>query len=371
MRSPKTAKVALVHDYLLQYGGAEKVLESLCHLFPEAPIYTGAYNPAKMSEIINSHKIISPTGVFSKFPKLLTFLMPFVFENFDLREFDVVISEGTAWPKGVLTTPDQVHISYIHTPPRFLYGYSVESAKRNDWYFKPIVSVIDHFLRIWDYEAAQRPDFLIANSQEIQKRIKKFYGRESTLIYPPVDVDFGDPSLIPPKDAPAQYFLACGRLVAYKNFDLLIKAFAQLPEINLVIIGTGREEGRLSAMAPKNVTFAGRVDEATKHAYFEHCQGFINPVADEDLGITPIEAQAHGKPVLAHKSGGHLETITEGVTGMFFEDLAPEKLAQSIRDFAQKIEGGGFNSATAKQKVQKYGKSRFEKEMESFVQRKS
>ncbi|MEN9389692.1 MAG: hypothetical protein RLY61_776, partial [Candidatus Parcubacteria bacterium] len=173
-------KVAFVHDYLSQYGGAEKTLEALLELYPTADIYTGLYNPKNLPETITSKNIIAPRNkLFLKLSKLLTFLMPVIFESFDLRSYDLIISDGTAWPKGVITSPNQLHIAYIHTPPRFLYKYSVETTKRNKWYLKPFVSVVDHFLRIWDFGAAQRPNYLIANSIEVQKRIKKFYKRDA------------------------------------------------------------------------------------------------------------------------------------------------------------------------------------------------
>ena len=150
-------KVAFVHDYLSQYGGAEKTLEALLELYPTADIYTGLYNPKNLPETITSKNIIAPRNkLFLKLSKLLTFLMPVIFESFDLRSYDLIISDGTAWPKGVITSPNQLHIAYIHTPPRFLYKYSVETTKRNKWYLKPFVSVVDHFLRIWDFGAAQR-----------------------------------------------------------------------------------------------------------------------------------------------------------------------------------------------------------------------
>src|SRR3990167_10058011 len=213
MNSPK---VAIVHDYLVQYGGAETTLEYICDIFPDAPIYTSMYNPKNLSEKLNKKRVITPKmgPLFNFLPKHLSFLMPIVFENFDLDGFDIIISSGTAYAKSVLTRPNQLHISYIHTPPRFLYGYSVESTNRNRWNYKPVVSYLDHYLRIWDYVAAQRPNFILTNSNNTKKRIEKFYNRDAKVIYPPIKLDNNISSKKDPLIEP--YYFMHGRLSAYK-----------------------------------------------------------------------------------------------------------------------------------------------------------
>ncbi|GIW69819.1 MAG: glycosyl transferase [Patescibacteria group bacterium] len=367
-------KIAFVHDYLLHYGGAEKVLEAMLELYPNSPIYTSIYNPERLSETINSKKIICPKNrLYQKFPKYLSFMMPLVFENFDLREYDIIISDSSAWSKGVLTKPEQLHISYIHTPPRFLYKYSVESTKRSAWYFKPFVSVLDSLLRVWDHAAGQRPNYLIANSEEVRSRIKKFYGRDAQVIYPPVEIDLNshnkvaDEKLKATLDKP--YFLIVSRLVAYKNIDRVIEAFKNL-ETNLLIIGTGNEEEKLKSLAGPNVKFLGKLDEVGKSVLMENCLGVINAVQDEDFGIVPVEAMAHGKPVMAHKSGGHLETVVEGVNGVFFNSLDPVVLADSIKKFEKEIRDNRFDSLEIKNLAKKFSKKRFQSEMKNFVETK-
>lgn len=367
-------KIAFVHDYLLHYGGAEKVLEAMLELYPDSPIYTSIYNPARLSETIKSKKIICPKNrLYQKFPKYLSFMMPLVFENFDLREYDIIISDSSAWSKGVLTKPEQLHISYIHTPPRFLYKYSVESTKRSVWYFKPFVKVLDSFLRVWDHAAAQRPNYLIANSEEVRSRIKKFYGRDAQVIYPPVEIGLNAQSksagekLKEVLDKP--YFLIVSRLVAYKNVDLVVEAFNNL-ETNLLIVGTGGEEEKLKSLAGPNVKFLGKLDEAGKSALIDNCLGVINAVRDEDFGIVPVEAMAHGKPVLAHKSGGHLETVVEGVTGMFFDSLEPDELAQNIKRFEEEVRNKKFDSEKIKKLAERFSKKRFQDEMKNFIETK-
>jgi glycosyltransferase involved in cell wall biosynthesis len=358
-------KVALVHDYLVQYGGAEKTLEAIMDLFPNAVIYTALYNAKSMSKEINSREIIYPNNPFMRwFPKVFTFLLPLVFENFDLRKYDLIISDGTAWAKGVITNPGQLHVSYVHTPPRFLYGYSVESQKRNKWYFKPFVAVIDFLLRIWDFHAAQRPNFMLTNSFETKSRIKKFYKRDAKVIYPPVDVEHKGLKLTQPIKQP--YYLVLGRMAAYKNFDLVVKAFNILG-LRLVVAGTGAEEENLKKIAHHNITFTGKLTEDEKAMYLAGCLGVINAVEDEDLGIVPIEAMSYGKPVLAHRSGGHLETIIDGITGMFFDRITTDDFIKKFKEFDRKIADDGFDEDVIRGSVQKFSTQRFQDEFARYV----
>ena len=374
MKNKKDPKIALVHEYLIQYGGAEKTLEMFMEMFPKAPIYTGLADVRKFPSAFDKvkiHSIKNPWVI--KFHKFFTFLMPLVFESFDLSEYDIIVSDGHAWPKSVLTKPHQLHISYVHSPPRFLYGYSVESQKRDKWYFKPFVALIDFTLKIWDFNAAQRPDFLVTNSKETKKRISRFYSREATVIYPPVNVDADAPTKAKTKRQQAQpkapYFLALGRLTAYKNFDFLVKAFNKSGK-SLVIAGTGPEEQKLNSAANKNIRLIGRVSETEKHELLKNCLGLINLVEDEDFGIVPIEAMAHGKPVLAHKSGGHLETIIEGKNGRFFEAFDTNEFNEQVKIFEQEILDQKYKQQTIKNGVQHFNNKRFKQEFYEFVMKK-
>ncbi|MBP8960772.1 glycosyltransferase [Patescibacteria group bacterium] len=361
-------KVALVHDYLLQYGGAEKTLEAIMELFPEAPIYTGIYSPKNLPNCINEKKIIAPKNfLFRIFTKHLSFLMPLIFENFDLREYDIVISDSASWAKGVLTKPNQLHISYIHTPPRFLYGYSVESPMRYRWYYKPFIGIVDHILRVWDYCAAQRPDFLVANSETTRARIRKFYGRHSHLINPPVEI--ADVERKSKDVIQKPYFCTLGRLAAYKNFDHLIAAFNFLGW-ELVVMGTGPEEKRLKKLAKENIKFLGRVTDERKYEVLANSKGLINPVVDEDWGIVPLEAMSVGKPVLAHKSGGATENIKEGITGMFFESLKLEDLIESLKSFQESIDKNTYNPERLINYAKNFTKQKFQEEFLAFVKEK-
>jgi glycosyltransferase involved in cell wall biosynthesis len=360
-------KVAIAHEFLTQYGGAEKTLEAIAEVFPDAPIYTAKLNPDILPENMKNRTFICPNNnLLNKASKyLFTFLMAPVFESFDFSGYDMIISDGTTWNKGILTKPDQLHITYIHTPPRFLYKYSTESTKRNKWYFKLVFSYIDNLLRMWDYVAAQRPEYLIANSNEVKKRIFKFYRRESSVIYPPVETEYTTTNI------PAQesYYIAVGRLIRYKNFDKLITAFNEL-KLPLYIIGTGSYEKELKKIAGPTIIFKGRVNDSEKHTLLENALGLINPVEDEDFGIVPVEAMVHGIPVLAHKSGGHIETIQEGVNGLFIYDLEIDSLKQAINEFNCAIQKGMFNKDKIKQYSQKFSKDRFKQEFSNFVTEK-
>jgi len=361
-------KIALAHEFLTQYGGAERTIEAIAEIFTEAPIYTAKYDRKKIPSSINNRKIIYPKRLGNKISEKLFFLlrMPTIFEEFDFRDYDIVISSGTTWNKGILTKPDQMHITYIHTPPRFLYKYSQEGTKWQKPPFKPFYSYLVNFLRLWDYVAAQRPDYIVTNSETTRKRIKKFYGRDAKIIYPPVEVNFKSEDGL--KKAESPYFLAIGRLSKYKNFDLLIKTFNKI-KYPLVIAGTGIEEKKLKSIAGSNITFK-KVSDEEKNKLLDGCLGLINPVVDEDFGIVPVEAMAHGKPVLAHKSGGHLETIIEGETGLFFEKDNVDSLSEKLLDFEQMIKNNKFDHEKIKSHAQKYSKERFKKEFENFVREK-
>jgi glycosyltransferase involved in cell wall biosynthesis len=368
-------KVAIVHDSLTQHGGGEKTVEAICEIFPNAPIYTSVYKPKKMSGFFKNKKVITANSnlnkVLGKIPtlsKYFTFLLPLIFENFDLSEFDIIISSSSSYAKGVLTTPEQLHIGYIHTPPRFLYGYSVESTKRDAWYYKPVVMVVDHYLRTWDFLAAQRPDYLVTNSKNVQKRISKFYKRDSKVIYPPVEVEYAEKeSKCNNMEQP--YYVALGRLSAYKNFDLIINAF-NLLGMPLKIIGTGTEEANLKKIAKDNIEFLGRIPDKEKHCVLQHCLGYLFPVEEEDLGITVIEALAHGKPVLAHRSGGPLEIIRENKDGMFFDSLDLDHFVKKLKEFDKKIRAGEFDFKGSKKYAKKFSQKRFNMEFEKFVMEK-
>jgi len=360
----KQPRIAIATEFLEQHGGAQKVLEAISELYPEAPIYTAKFNKKALSPLLKQRTIVYPKGSWTNMlaKHFFVFAMAPIFENYNFKDFDIVLSDGTTWTKGIITSPDQLHITYIHTPPRFFYGYSKEGTKWDKGLWKIPFSYMLNILRLWDYVAAQRPDFIIANSEEVKRRIKKFYGKNSTVIYPPVDTDIIERK-IEVKDK--EYYLTVGRLSKYKNFDKVIRAFNET-KLKLIVVGTGYEEEKLREMASENITFVGRIDDEEKHYLLERCKGLINAVEDEDFGIVPVEAHMHGKPVLAHKSGGHKETVREGVNGMFFEELTKEK----VEDFDKYIDAGKYKEKEIKDTAKRYSKEKFQEEFKTFVEEK-
>lgn len=318
-------KVALVHDYLKEYGGAEMVLEDLHELFPDAPVYVFYYSPSGLG--IHNKRLKKwdiRTSVYQKFPFANRFLSasriiaPMIFENFDLSEYDLVISSCNHHSaKAVITNSEALHISYIHTPPKMLYGYSTSFNYKKHWYTRIAGELANHFLRLYDYEISQRPDILIANSKNVHNRIKKFYRRESTIIYPGVDVKKYSAA----KKTTGEYYLALNRLVRGKGTEIIIESCEQL-NLPLKVVGDGPEIDKLKQIAGPNTQFLGAVDEEVKIQLLANAKALIVATEQEDFGITPVEAMAAGTPVIAARSGGYLETIIEGKTGEFFKASA-------------------------------------------------
>ncbi len=335
-------KVALVHEHLAQDGGAERVVRVLQKLFPQAPLYTLVYNPQR------AHADFRTTDIRTSFIQHLPGgarhyqwylpLMPTAVESYDLREYDVVISSASAFAKGVITDPRTLHLCYMHSPTRYLWNDSLQYVRDLSYprWMKAIISRHLTGLRQWDRLAADRPDIIIANSRAVQQRIMKYYRRQSSMLYPPVDV-----GRFTIHDKPGSYYLTGGRLVAYKRFDLAIQAFNRLG-LPLKIFGTGPVMKSLQAMAHPNIEFLGRVADDQLNELYGQATAFINP-QEEDFGITVLEAMATGRPVIAFSAGGARETVTPGQTGVLFDDQDWESLANAVIRFrpeeydAQKI----------------------------------
>lgn len=353
-------KIALVHDYLSQKGGAERVLKVFSEMYPEAPIFVLFYDEEKMGKMFAGKKII--TSFLQKLPLVrhryqwYLPLMPLATESYDLGEYDAVLSSTSAFSKGVLTKPSTVHFSYCHTPTRYLWSdsHSYVSELRAPAFAKWLLPPIISRLRVWDRLAADRVDYFLANSKAVAHRIKKYYHRASSVIYPPVDTE--DFKISKPED----FYLVGGRLVNYKRYDTVVRAFSKLG-IKLYVFGEGPAEKYLRGIAKPNVKFLGSIGEAEKRELFSKCLGFINP-QEEDFGITAVEAMASGRPVIAYPKGGALETIIPGITGEFIEEqiwedivgeiirFAPEKYSpQVIREHAKK-----FDTAIFKEKIKNF-----------------
>jgi len=325
-------KIALVHDHLVQDGGAEKVLLALQEVFPGAPTYTLLYDKKRVSPEFASKDIRTsflqgvPFGL-KKYQWLLP-LMPAATEAHDLSQFDVVISSSSAFAKGVLTRPGTVHICYCHTPTRYLWSdtHSYVQELKAPKLLKLGLPMLLNKLRVWDRLSADRVDRFIANSATVAGRIRKYYERPSDVIHPPVETEKFSIS-----DAPGKYFLAGGRLVSYKRFDLVIQAFNRTG-LPLKIFGDGPLAAEYRKDARSNIEFMGKVDDAAKAELYRDAIAFIHP-QEEDFGITALESMASGRPVIAYRKGGALETVVEGVTGEFFDDQEWEELATAVIRF--------------------------------------
>jgi len=357
-------KVALIHDHLAQDGGAEKVLKVFTELFPEAPIYTLLYEKKNADKYFKDKRI--ETSIIQRLPggvkhyKWYMPFMPMAVEFFDLREYDLVISDASAFAKGVITLPETFHICYCHTPTRYLWDYTHQYINELNYnkYFKKIISLVLNYIRIWDQHASGRVDKFIANSISVKKRIAKYYRRGAVVIYPPVDLGLFSIS----KDL-GDYFLIGGRLAPYKRVDIVIEAFLKL-DYKLKIFGDGVDMKRLEKIAgdSKNIEFLGRIDDEAKARLYSRCRAFINPQY-EDFGITAVEAMASGRPVIAYRRGGAVETIKENITGVFFDDQTPAGIMKAISDF-EKI---SFNPEEIKQRTKQFSTERFKEEIKKYI----
>lgn len=358
-------KVALIHDHLAQDGGAEKVLKVFADLYPDAPIYTLLYEKKNVLKNFHGRKI--ETSIIQKLPggvKHYQWYMPFMpmaVEFFDLRQYDLVISDASAFAKGVITSPDTLHICYCHTPTRYLWDYThqyINELKYNK-YLKKIISLVLNYIRLWDRQAADRVDKFIANSKTVQQRIKKYYRRDSTIVYPPVELDKFFIS-----DHLEGYFLIGGRLAPYKRVDLVIEACNKLNK-RLKVFGDGVDLNRLKEIAGdnENIEFLGRVDDKIKAELYSKCQAFINP-QEEDFGITVIEAMASGRPVIAYRKGGAAETVKEGITGEFFNKQTAEDLIGALKNF----NSYKYDPKIIREHAEKFSTERFKSEIKQFIE---
>lgn len=359
-------KVALVHDHLVQDGGAEKVLKVLQDMFPDAPTYTLVYDKNRANAVFKDKDI--RTSFLQKFPLGLKkyqwylMFMPSATESYDLTDYDVVISSSSAFSKGVITLPETIHICYCHSPTRYLWTdtHSYIQDLRYPKFLKRLLPPLLSRLRIWDQLASRRVDHFIANSETVKNRISKYYQAESRVIYPPVELNKFTPKSIPGGD----YFLAGGRLVAYKRFDLIVQAFNRLG-IPLKIFGSGPELENLKALARSNIEFLGYVSDEKRAELYRGAKAFINPQV-EDFGITPIEAMASGTPVLAYAEGGALETVIDGETGLFFREQRWEELA----DMVIRFDPANYDPQKLYNHAQKFGTNVFRQRLMSFLQEK-
>ncbi|MEI7425541.1 MAG: glycosyltransferase [Candidatus Moraniibacteriota bacterium] len=366
MIDKKKLRVALVHDFLVEFGGAERVLRVLAEIFPDAPIYTLLCDRKKFPVWLRNKKI--ETSFLQKWPSFLLkrkkWLLPFLAvapETFNLRDFDLVISSSGAWSKGLVTRLDTIHLAYLHSPMRFAWdmnGEYLQQQKKNGTvnFFSRFIL---NYIRLWDFAAADRPEYLIANSQYTKARIKKYYKREATVIYPPVFIPDNQGKIIAEK----KYFLVVSRLSPYKKIDVIIEAFNKL-NLPLVIVGTGEQEKYLKAIAGKNIKFLGfQTDENLAKIYAE-ARAFIFSALD-DFGIAPVEAMSFGVPVLGLRKGGMLEIILEGKTGEFFDSATAELIADGVRRLRENE--NQYDENLIKARAAEFSNERFKQELLKFI----
>ncbi len=375
------------------------MLISLHKIFPEAPIYALFYDKKFIFQYLPKAKVIS--SFLQKIPNIkkihpwFKILMPVAAESLDLTGFDMIISSSHEVSHGVLTKQHAKHICFYHSPSRILWDrtheYLEDFKKRGRGGFKLfLIKLGQHFLRLWDWSAGQRPDIVVANSKHVAERIKKYYGREAKVIYPPVEInpkhEIRNPKQIQnPKfktvsnfdirisnlQSKNNYFLIVCQLYPHKNIDLAIEAFKNLPELNLVIVGDGPEKNNLKFkiqnLKLRNVKLLGFVPDEELPYYYQNCLAYLI-CNEEDFGISPIEAMSLGKPVLAYKKGGAAETVLEGVTGEFFDEPKADNLSRAARSISKKIENDYYSDTTIKKHSEKFGFERFKKEMLDLVE---
>ncbi len=355
-------RVALVHDYLSQDGGAEQVLRAFRDIWPEAPVFVLFYDKEKITGFVDAdvrESFITKMPFGRSHYQWYLPLMPLATEGHDLRAFDVVISSTSAFAKGVLTRPETLHISYCHTPTRYLWTDTQEyiADLKYPYIVKAFLPRIIHRLRMWDKMSVDRVDHFIANSETVRRRIQKYYRRDSDVLYPPVDTQ-----LFSPVSAIGDYFITGGRLVPYKRFDLVVNVFNRL-RLPLKIFGTGSELESLRRLALPNIEFVGRVSDSEKAALLAHAKAFIHPQV-EDFGITPVESMAAGRPVIAYGAGGVTESVIPGDTGVFFVEQSWESLLQAVLDF----DPYRWNSANIRAHAIQFSQEIFKARMRELVE---
>lgn len=362
-------KVAIVCDWLVVYAGAERVVEQILNIFPDADLFTLVdFLPEDQRGFIQNKAthtsfIQQLPGAKKHYRSYLPF-MPIAIEQLDVTDYDLVISSSHCVAKGILTGPNQIHISYVHSPIRYAWDLTHQYLRESglDHGLKgAIAKLILHYMRIWDTRTANGVDYFIANSRFIARRIKKVYGREADVIYPPVDVD-----AFTCCEDKQDYYLTASRMVPYKKVKLIVEAFNEMPDKQLIVIGDGPDFEKTKAIARSNITMMGYQPFEVLKDKMQHAKAFVF-AAEEDFGITPVEAQACGTPVIAYGKGGALETVKDGETGCFFNEQTVESIVKAVHDFDTKE---GITSAKCRKNAETFSIETFCQNMKEYVQDK-
>ncbi len=358
-------KIAFVHDYLVQYGGAERVLECLTEIYPYASIYTILHNKDAMHGVFEDKRIY--TSYLQKFPfarkwhRIFPLLMPPAIEQFDFSSYDVVVSDSSSYAKGIITRPETLHICYMHTPMRYAWDDCQKYTR--DFYFphliKKLIPFAMNYIRVWDKASADRIDLFIANSNFVARRIKKYYRKDSVVIHPPVDTkNFAAAE----SSAKEDYFLMVGRLIAYKRHSIAIRAFNEM-KLPLKIIGRGPELKRLKKIAGPTIEFMERVNDENLKKFYTDCQAVIFP-QEEDFGIVAIEALSSGKSLIAYRGGDIPEHMEENKMGVFFDEQTSAGVIEAVKKFQQL----SFDNQYIRSKVLKFDREIFKEKMKTFIE---
>jgi glycosyltransferase involved in cell wall biosynthesis len=356
-------RVAIVHYWLVSMRGGEKVLESLCKLFPEADIFTHVYDPASVSETIRSHKIV--TSFINALPRARRYykhylpLMPLALEQIDLRGYDLVISCESGPAKGIIPPAGAVHICYCHSPMRYVWNMFHDYRERTGWLQRLLMPPLCHYLRIWDATASMRVDRFIANSATVAARIEKYYRRDAVVIHPPVDGALFESV---PAGEVEDYYLMAGELVAYKRPELAIAAFNALGR-RLIVIGGGEMLAEVRKLAGPTVTIMGQQPFGVLRHHYARCRALVFP-GEEDFGMVPVEVMASGRPVIAYGRGGVTESVVAGVSGLFFKEQTVAAIEVAVQDF----EKMRFDPAAIRAVANKFNAGRFMTEFAAAVE---
>ena len=339
-------------------------MEALCELFPDAAVFTHVYNPSAISETIKKHRI--HTTFIHKLPGAIRHyqsylpLMPIALEQLNLKNYDLVISSESGPAKGIVIPPETLHVCYCHTPMRYVWPMYHDYQETAGWLKRILMPPVIHYLRMWDLTSAWRVDQFITNSAYVARRVMRYYRRESEVIPPPVDTDAFSPS-----NVRGDFYLMVGELVPYKRVDIAVEAFNRLGK-RLIIIGHGGQLERLRKAAAPNITFLGRQPFSVLREHYARCRALIFP-GEEDFGIVTVEAMASGRPVIAFKGGGALETVVDGVTGLFFDEQTPEALVEAVERY-EPIEAK-FSSNRIVQHAEKFNRQKFKEGMRRVIER--
>jgi len=368
-------KIAVIHDWLVTYAGAEKVLEEILNIYPEADLFSLIdYLDGENRKKIHNKK--AKTSFIQKLPfsetKYRNYLplMPLAIEQFDVSQYDIVISSSHAVAKGIITGPNQMHISYVHSPIRYAWDLQHQYLKESglEKGFKSLlVRYILHKVRNWDYRTSNGVDYFISNSDFIAKRIWKVYRREAKTIYPPVDI-----SSFSYSEEKENFYLTASRMVPYKKIDIIVQAFSKMPEKKLIVIGDGPDFAKIRSIATPNVKLLGYQPFEVLKKYMQTAKAFVF-AAEEDFGITPVEAQACGTPVIAYGKGGVLETVRglnsgQPPTGLFFTEQTPEAIISAVKQFEN--DSRLINYSDCRKNAIRFSPDRFRNELKSFVEEK-